>query len=95
MPMLPCDKGVPLASERRNKDGEGRKVEGKSHCQPSHFRAAIGRDQNTRRMTNELLQVEVSRAIFTHIITVNVATVTAVQREGRLAVVVQHHTYVK
>lgn len=32
-------------------------------------------------MTNELLEVEVSCAIFTHIITVSVATVTAVQRK--------------
>lgn len=44
-------------------------------------------------MTNELLQVEVSCAIFTHIITVIVATVTAVQREeGRGGVLVMGHS---
>lgn len=48
---------------------------------------------------NDLLEVEVSRAIFTHIITVSVATVTAVRREGRQRGEegggVQRHTYVK
>lgn len=86
MPALRRDRGLPPASEWRDKDGasgEGREVEGKSHCHPSHFRAAIGSGPNLRRMMNELLEVEVSRAIFTHIITVSVATVTAVRREGR------------
>lgn len=95
MPTLRRDKGVPSASERRDKDGEGRKVEGKSHCRRQTFEPPSVGTETAQRMTNELLEVEVSCAIFTHIITVSVATVTAAQREGRLAVGVQRHTYVK